>query len=77
MKTKDGYEYYAMDGDKGIFNLSPILMNVGNIVERQLTIEKDEFERLFRADTPFPTESLPLHDHHRHIKLNNEILLRS
>ena len=77
MKTDDGYTFYSMDNDKGLFDMSHILMNVGNIVERQLTIEKREFETLFKADVPTPTHLLPLVDHHRHVKLNNEILLRS
>jgi hypothetical protein len=40
-----------MDNDKGMFSISNILMNVGKIVERQLTIKKDEFELLFRKDS--------------------------
>jgi len=34
MQTKDGYKFYAMDGDKGLFKFGTILMNVGKIVER-------------------------------------------
>ena len=67
---------YAMDGDKGLFSLSPILMNVGKIVERQLTFTRKDFEERFTSES-LPPDYPELIDHHRFMKLNNEILLRS
>jgi hypothetical protein len=36
----NGKYLYSVDGDSGIFRMSEILMNVGKIVERQLTIKR-------------------------------------
>lgn len=51
-------------------------MNVGKIVERQLTFKRKDFVERFTSEE-LPEDYPPLVDHHRYMKLNNEILLRS
>jgi len=69
---------YAMDSDKGLFNhQQTVLMNLGKIMERQLTLDEEEFSRkLVKGKIP---EGEPIidDDHHRFMMLNNNICLRS
>ena len=73
-----GSNMYAMDSDSGLFkNQENVLMKLGKVVERQLTLTKDEFEKNFvKGKIP---EGQPLIDdeHYRYMKLNNNICLRS
>lgn len=68
---------YAVESDPGIFkNKYNILSDLGKIMERQLTMTKEEFEKSFVKGKVDP-ELHVTDDHHRFMKLNNNICLRS
>jgi len=69
---------FAMDSDSGLFkNEDNVLMKLGKVVEKQLTLSKDEFEKNFIIGK-IPEGQPPIDDeHYRYMKLNNNICLRS
>ena len=70
-----GDDLHALDSDPGIFEQEIFaLMNSGKIIERQLTQERDEFNKRY---VNLDSEVEPIPDFHRFMKLNNELCLRS
>jgi hypothetical protein len=71
-------EIYAMDSDPGIFFANnTILMELGKIMEKQLCLTPEQFNKNLvrgKIDLDFPIID---DDHHRFMKLNNNICLRS
>jgi hypothetical protein len=76
---------YALDSDKGIFvQKNIVLMELGKVLERSITMEKEVFKRtLLKLDHPDQEGSCDSRlemvpdDHHRFMKLNNDICLRA
>ena len=68
---------YALESDNGIFiKPTAVLSDLGKVVERQLTMSEEEFERsLVRGK--IDENYVVTEDHHRFMKLNNNICLRS
>ena len=68
---------YAIDSDPGIFKMRyNILSDLGKVMERQLTMNKEDFEKAF-VKGKLSDEAFVEDDHHRFMKLNNNICLRS
>ncbi|EGR34709.1 mitochondrial mRNA processing protein, putative [Ichthyophthirius multifiliis] len=67
---------YAFDSDSGIFEApNKILMDLGKILEKQLTLDEQTFkDALLKTSTK---NILIEDDHHRFMKLNGDICLRS
>lgn len=69
---------YAFDSDPGLFrNKETVLMGLGKVMERQFCMTQKDFEEQLVVGKV--DHSLPLidDDHHRFMKLNNNICLRS
>ena len=72
-------DIWAVDSDSGIFSIEKsILMDLGKIIERFLTMDKTSFEQsLVKAHIKADQPSMIEDDHHRFMKLNDQICLRS
>ena len=69
---------YALDNDSGLFlSNNNILMDIGKIVERSLTLDANIFNEVLSKNSTNVNEHKINDDHHRFMKLNNEICLRS
>lgn len=70
-------EIYALDSDSGIFTFkNMVLLDLGKILERFLTLSETDFRSALvkkELDPNFIIDD----DHHRFMKLNNNICLRS
>ncbi|KAL4427251.1 hypothetical protein ABPG74_011487 [Tetrahymena malaccensis] len=68
---------YALDSDSGLFETpNQILMDLGKVMERQLTLDPETFRNGLLKNSPVK-EQLIDDDHHRFMKLNKNICLRS
>lgn len=68
---------YALESDNGIFvKPTAVLSDLGKIVERQLTMSPEDFERSLVKGKIVPDAKVD-EDHHRFMKLNDNICLRS
>jgi len=69
---------YALDNDSGLFQYeNNILMQIGKVIERSLTLPPEVFNQALLKDSPYDESQKINDDHHRFMKLNNEICLRS
>lgn len=78
--TKLGDNLYGMDSDKGpLVSVEKILMELGKVLENQLTLTNEDFERKFVVgkEGGEGPEFTPIPEHHRYIFVNNELCLRS
>lgn len=69
---------YALDSDSGLFTFkNNILLSMGKILERSMTLSPEQFKKvLLKGSNPTAADMID-DDHHRFMKLNNEICLRS
>ena len=79
---KVGDNIFALDSDKGIFKYEyTVLMDLGKIVERSLTMTPEAFRATFlKQDHEEYLKNGPYtldEDYHRFMKLNNDICMRS
>lgn len=71
---------YALDSDSGLFKFkNNILMSLGKVLERSITLPADIFNKALLKSYTSSGGPVPIidDDHHRFMKLNNEICLRS
>lgn len=67
-------ERYSIDSDPGLFKYKNlILIEMGKVAERFLTLEKQDFLDAFYGDRPDLIED----DYHRFMKMNDNICMRS
>lgn len=76
--SPSGEPIYALDSDKGLFNgQETILMHLGKVMERHFTMEEEDFNiNLVKGKIPV-NQPIIDDDHHRFMKLNNNVCLRS
>lgn len=68
----------AVDSDSGLFSFNePILMNLGKIIERSLTMTPEAFHSALSPESINWQENQIQDDYHRFMILNDEIYLRS
>lgn len=68
---------YALDGDPGLFKIkNQVLMDLGKIMENQLCLEPETFWNHLKKGENDKDAVLDT-DHHRFMKLNNNVCLRS
>lgn len=78
-KLDESKGIYGLDGDPGIFQYkNVILLNLGKVLERYLTLTPEEFNSaLLKKNANQENKYLIPDDHHRFMKVNNDICLRS
>lgn len=78
-KLDESKGIYGLDGDPGIFQYkNDILLNLGRVLERFLTLTPDEFNSsLLKNNAKYENKYVIPDDHHRFMKVNNDICLRS
>jgi hypothetical protein len=78
-KLDEKHGIYALDGDPGLFFYrNALLMDLGKVLERFLTLPAETFQGvLLNRDKESRIKNAIPDDHHRFMKLNNDICLRS